>query len=364
MFDKQRSYCCPFWKDPETCNCASCYNQREWDRSSAALNVAEANNFSSSGAAIPSMKPMLEPELPKMTMKERLEAQSRQNLAQREKNWKYVQANKERYAAQRADQLARQAQAAYDLTEKEWNKDLKEDLKAYLEKRHTQVCIFTVDDAAKCAINIWQQKNIDGETIGTETLKLLEEIHSKFDIGVGLVAATKVTKALGGLGVTVKQYLDAKGKEKIIISSLWNDKKMHYAVVNGLNIKKNHPYPISNPTVKQLGVLAKDTVNGFKKGAVLSMIISAGINTNELVFNDDYHLVDWFGHVGSDFFKAMTVLSTSAYVVSLTVGLGIALPILAGVVLWVGVDWAINEIWESFKIEDAIVEGLKNATNS
>lgn len=139
---------------------------------------------------------------------------------------------------------------------------------------------------------------------------------------------------------------------------------MHYAVVNGLNIKKNHPYPISNPTVKQLGVLAKDTVNGFKKGAVLSMIISAGINTNELVFNDDYHLVDWFGHVGSDFFKAMTVLSTSAYVVSLTVGLGIALPILAGVVLWVGVDWAINEIWGSFKIEDAIVEGLKNATNS
>ncbi len=195
-------------------------------------------------------------------------------------------------------------------------------------------------------------------------MKLLEEIHSKFDIGVGLVAATKVTKALGGLGVTVKQYLDAKGKEKIIISSLWNDNKMHYAVVNGLNIKKNHPYPISNPTVKQLGVLAKDTVNGFKKGAVLSMIISAGINTNELVFNDDYHLVDWFGHVGSDFFKAMTVLSTSAYVVSLTVGLGIALPILAGVVLWVGVDWAINEIWESFKIEDAIVEGLKNATNS
>lgn len=94
------------------------------------------------------MQPMLEPELPKMTMKERLEAQSRQNLALHENNWKYVQANKERYAAQRAGQLARQAQAAYDLTEKEWNKDPKEDLKAYLEKRHTQVCIFTVDDAA------------------------------------------------------------------------------------------------------------------------------------------------------------------------------------------------------------------------
>ena len=194
MFDKQRTYCCPFWKDPETCNCGSCYNQREWDRSSAALNVAEANNFRSSGTAIPSMQPMLEPELPKMTMKERLEEQSRKNLAQSESDWKYVQANKERYAVQRVNRLA---QAAYDLTEKEWNEDLKEDLKAYLDKRHTQVCIFTIDDAAKCAINIWQQKKSDGETIGTETLKLLEEIHSKVDIGVGLVAATKVTKALG-----------------------------------------------------------------------------------------------------------------------------------------------------------------------
>lgn len=32
-----------------------------------------------------------------------------------------------------------------------------------------------------------------------ETLKLLEKIHSKFDISVGLVAATKVTKSLCGL---------------------------------------------------------------------------------------------------------------------------------------------------------------------
>ncbi|MDE1241205.1 MULTISPECIES: hypothetical protein [Vibrio] len=56
-------------------------------------------------------------------------------------------------------------------------------------------------------------------------------------------------------------------------------------------------------------------MNSFKKGAVLNIIISAGINTNELVLNDDYHLVDLFGHVGNDISKAMTVLSTSDYVV-------------------------------------------------
>jgi len=254
-------------------------------------------------------------------------------------------------------------QSAYDFTEQEWNKNLKEDLKKYLEERHVQTCILTVDDAARCALNLWKQKNEEGETVGTETLKLLEDIHSKVDIGVGLVAAAKVSKALGSLGVTVKQYVDTKGKERIIISSLWNDGKMHYAVVNGLNIKKNHPYLISNPTIKQLGTLAQDTVKGFRQGAVITLIVSAAINTNELVFNDDYHLVDWFGNVGSDLFKAMAVLVSSTYLLSLTVALGITMPILAGVLLWVGVDWVIGELWESFKVEDQIVNGLKSATN-
>lgn len=252
---------------------------------------------------------------------------------------------------------------AYAFTEPEWNKNLREDLRSYLEGRHTQTCILTIDDAAKCALNIWKSKGKDQETFGSETLELMNDIHSNVSIGVGLVASAKVSKALGSLGVTVKQYFDAKGIERIIISSLWNDSKMHYAVVNGLNIKKNHPYPISNPTVRQLGVLAEDTVNGFKKGAVLSMIISAGINTNELVFNDDYHLVDWFGSIGSDFFKVMTVLAASTFVVSLTVGLSIGLPIVASALIWVGIDWSINKIWEHFQIEDAIVDGLRDATS-
>lgn len=253
---------------------------------------------------------------------------------------------------------------AYDLTEPEWNSSLKQDLKTYLENRHIQVCILSINDAAKCALNIWQTMSENGETIGSETLKLLKEIHSKVDLGVGIVASAKLSKALGGLGITVKQYFDSKGAERVIISSLWNDTKMHYAVVNGLNIKKNRSYLVSNPTIKQLGVLAKDTVNGFKKGAVLSVIISAGINTNELVFNDDYHLVDWFGHVGSDLFKAMVVLAVSGYVVSLAVALGIAMPIVVSVCLWVGIDWSIEQFWIRFEIEKTLLDKLKNGLDS
>lgn len=257
--------------------------------------------------------------------------------------------------------LENAAQQAYDLTETEWNKDLQDDLKEYLEGRHTQVCIFTVDDAAKCALNLWHQKNKEGETFGKDVLDALEYIHSKIDIGVGLIAAAKVSKALGGLGVMVKQFVDSKGVERIIISSLWNDSKMHYAVVNGLNIKKNHPYRVTNPTIKQLGVLAEDTVNGFKKGAVLSLIVSAAINTNELVFNDDYHLVDWCGSMGSDLFKVMVSLAASTGLVSLFVLFGLSVPLLVSFLVFVLVDAALDLFWDEFEIEEKLTNELKTA---
>ncbi|EJB8453326.1 PAAR domain-containing protein [Vibrio parahaemolyticus] len=255
-------------------------------------------------------------------------------------------------------------QQAYAFTEKEWNQNLQDDLKAYLENRHTQVCIFSVNDAAKCALNIWHQKNEEGETIGKEVLDLLESIHSKIDMGIGIISAAKVSKALGGLGVTVKQYIDLKGVERVIISSLWNDPKIHYAVVNGLNVKKNHPYPITNFTIKQLGVLAEDTLNGFKKGAVLSLIISAAINTNELVFNDDYHLVDWCGSMGSDLFKLLAVGAVIRGGIYLIVALEVTVPILVGGLVWVGVDVVISDVWDEYNIEDYIVNSLKEVVDA
>lgn len=300
------------------------------------------------------------PEERQETTRERAARQRRE----RQEELRYTASDEKRWAENRERVLAehKAAQQAYDLTEKEWNKDLQSDLKGYLAGLHTQVCIFSVEDAAKCALNIWNQKKEDGETIGSDVLDLLDEIHSKIDIGVGLIAAAKVSKALGGLGVTVKQYFDAKGIERVIVSSLWNDTKMHYATVNGLNIKKNHPYRINNPTIKQLGVLAEDAVNGFKKGAVLSLIVSATINTNELVFNDDYHLVDWCGSMGSDLFKAMSVLALSSLAVALTVAMGISMPIIAGALVWVGIELFVDSMWDEFKVEDSIVDGLKDAT--
>ena len=314
-------------------------------------------------------KPMTEREefKPQEVQQETTRERAARQRRERQAELTFTQEDYDRWARNRERVIAERNAAAlqaYELTEPEWNKDLQDNLKEYLEGRHKQVCILSVDDAAKCALNIWHQKNEDGETIGSETLKLLDDIHSKIDMGVGLIAAAKISKALGNFGITVKQYTDAKGIERVIISSLWNDPKNFYAVVNGLNIKKNYPYRITNPTIKQLGVLAEDTVNGFKKGAVLSLIVSATINTNELVFNDDYHLVDWCGSMGSDLFKLLVEGAVVSGIVYLTIAFGVAMPILVGAMIWVGVDIIVSNYWDKNKVEDHIINSLKEVTNA
>lgn len=242
--------------------------------------------------------------------------------------------------------------------------DLREDLKAYLEDKHTQVCILSVEDAAKCTLNIWNQKIQDGERFGSRLLSLLDEIRQYIEIGTGMVAASKLALALGGLGVTTKEFIDADGKGRVIISSLWNDKKKFYAVVNGLNVKKNHPYLITNPTIKQLGVLSKDAIKGFKSGAIITMVVSGVINTEKLIFDSDYYLVDWFGHVGSDLFKAMMVFGVSNLALSIVLGFELAVPVVALALVWVGVDLAISYLWnDEFDIENKIVKELNDAVD-
>lgn len=256
---------------------------------------------------------------------------------------------------------SRAARSAYELTEKEWNQDLQRDLKTYLESNHVQVCILSTQDAARCVLNLWAQKSAEGESFGGELLSVLDEIKFFIDNGFKLASTVKVSLALGGLGITTKQFKDAKGVERIIVSSLWNDSKLHYAIVNGLNIKKNHPYLISNPTIKQLGILAEDVSQGFKKGAISTIIVSASINTNELVFNDDYHLVDWFGEMGSDIFKALAVWGVSE--IALALLSEAAIPIVVGFLIYVIVDRFIDLLWNGFQVEDKIVGALEEKIN-
>lgn len=91
---KQRDYRCPFWKDSNTCTCASCENERKMQASNAAIKAAISKNFTS-GSRFASVSSTPEQVAPKETTKEKIERQRQERHAEAEKDWAKVQAEKQ-----------------------------------------------------------------------------------------------------------------------------------------------------------------------------------------------------------------------------------------------------------------------------
>ena len=131
---------------------------------------------------------------------------------------------------------------------------------------------------------------------------------------------------------------------------------MHYATVNGINIKKNHPYLMDNPKIQQLGLARKTKIRGAIKAGALTLIISAALATEQLINNDEYHMVDWYGSVGTELLKiGVTSVLTMLLVSS-------SLPVVVGVGLAILIAMGVDSLFEQFTVEEKITEELKVAT--
>ncbi len=85
--------------------------------------------------------------------------------------------------------------------------------------------------------------------------------------------------------------------------------------------------------------------------------MSASIATTNLVFSDDYHLVDWAGNVGSDMFKALVQFGAGeAALIGVTF---IGEPIIIGALVVVAVYGLIEWSWGKYKISNHIIEALE-----
>ncbi|MEL7293620.1 MAG: hypothetical protein AAGJ88_16830 [Pseudomonadota bacterium] len=94
IFDRSKLYRCPIGSpNPEVCRCSSCFRAREWNESRAALQKAKQANVAS-GSTVPTIAPSPQPETPKLTTKERLEKQRRQNVAESERAFKQIESEK------------------------------------------------------------------------------------------------------------------------------------------------------------------------------------------------------------------------------------------------------------------------------
>lgn len=219
-------------------------------------------------------------------------------------------------------------------------------LQEELEKNHQAVLILTEEDAFYSLKNILDERyQKSGEIPSTLILKDIDKAKTWIEyIGTG-ASAVILTQAFGDLGVRAK-YSTINGKVRISISTRANGPQMlRHVLVNGMRIKVNgtKTYAIDNPKVVQLGLAPKDRLNAGIKAGAMTMIISAAINTNDLIFNDDYDFYDWFGNVGTDFIKTALAIYGAEFVVGTAIGftggIAVILIALASITLSVVLDY-------------------------
>lgn len=247
--------------------------------------------------------------------------------------------------------------------------DLSDKLREVLEANHKKAIILTLADAAATLKDMAKELAVElkdkAETFswekdGTKTLEAANTANDWGGYGAAVYKAYDLARQFGDYGVKAEVFT-SKGKEYIAITTKNNgDKVMRHALVNGVRVKFNgHKYRLNNYKVVQLGLTPQGRAGGYKGGAVATFIISATINTNELVFNDDYHLVDWFGNVGTDMFKGILAIAAGeAFLLAIGVSGG---AILLGVLAVVGASYAIDKIFEEWHISEKVVSELKNA---
>ncbi|WP_336505027.1 hypothetical protein [Aliivibrio fischeri] len=226
-----------------------------------------------------------------------------------------------------------------------------------LNNNHQDVVILDMEDTHKLLNNFW----VD---LGKDTAFLAASINSAntwFQHTTPIFDAKGLVKQFGDINIKA-DIIESKGKQFIAFSGKKNGKEILHALVNGTRINMNgKKYPINSPKVQQVGLSPKARANGFKGAGVLTFVVSAAIATTDLVFKDDYHLVDWFGNVGSDMFKALLQFGAgeAALFIVLSFGGTIVFGLIAVAVVYGTIEW----LWGDYKVNDEVVKGLESVIN-
>ncbi|WP_236783430.1 hypothetical protein [Aliivibrio fischeri] len=230
-------------------------------------------------------------------------------------------------------------------------------LEEELNNNHQDVVILDLDDAHKLLNNFWTDLGKDTSQIAAN----LNAVNGWVQHSNPIFDAKGLAKQFGDINIKA-DIVESKGKQFIAFSGKKNGKDILHALVNSTRINMNgKKYPINSPKVQQVGLSPKTRVNGFKGAGVLTFVVSASIATTDLVFKTDYHLVDWFGNVGSDMFKALLqfgageiallgVIAATGYVVA---------GLIAVFLVYVSIEW----LWSEYKVNDEVVKGLESVIN-
>lgn len=296
---------------------------------------------------------------PKLSPKEKYLQQVQENYRQSDKNWSYVQANEERYAAHRADVLSRRS--ASQILDDSLRDTMTSQcsLEEEMAKNHQHVLITDLEDAHKVLHNLWFESGHDIAAIAAS----INTAKSWFNHTEPMFNAHSIAKQFGDMGIKA-DLIESKGKTFIAFNGTdKNGKVLKHAFVNGTRINMDgKKYPLNSFKSMQAGFSPQSRSANFKGAAALTFVVSASIATSDLVFKDDYHLVDWFGNVGADMFKALLQYGAgeAALFVAATYGIPIVLTAVAVFVTYASIEI----VWSKYEVSKKIVTELENVTTN
>ena len=227
------------------------------------------------------------PEERQETTRERAARQRQERRAE----LTYTAKDEKRWAENRERVLAERAAAlqAYDLTEKEWNKDLQEQAKEYQwdtsQQTNVSIAVMTVEEANEYLDLL--MKDTHGE---------LATGKDYTGVSMGLKGAYEVAKELGGWGATAKA-VDINGVTNIVVENY----KPRYL---DLGIR----WQEATPQMLKIGQ-ALNTVKGnihFLKGNIyVELVFSGAVNAVDYMLHDEKTLGEVVGQYTADISKGI-----------------------------------------------------------
>ncbi|CAM4031335.1 hypothetical protein RABR111495_24290 [Rahnella bruchi] len=156
---------------------------------------------------------------------------------------------------------------------------------------------------------------------------------------------------------------------------LYKIKGVEYVKITGRagirRILKGTRYAINNPQVLELGIGKAGINSGIISGIHFSIWFSLAYRTIELIFKDEYNIVDFIGDITMDMAKVIAIvfvtklmalaggwLITAATTVVIPVALGIVAIVVIGVVITYSLDTIDRHMKLSEKLKEMIKDGL------
>lgn len=215
--------------------------------------------------------------------------------------------------------------------------------------------ITDLEDAHKILHNVWLESGKNTAAIAAS----VNSAKSWFAHTQPMFDARAIAKQFGDMGIKA-DLVESKGKTFVAFNgTAQNGKALKHAFVNGTRINMNgKKYPLNSFKSAQAGFSPQSRAANFKGAGVLTFVVSASIATSDLIFKDDYHLIDWFGNVGSDMFKALVQIGAGEAALWIaTVASGY---VLVGAIAIAVTYLAVEYIWGELEISQLIVSELKN----